>query len=170
MLKEFLEAGKITGTHGVRGEMRAQCWCDSPEFLCGFKALYFDEGKIKLNVKARPHKHMVLIKIQGVDTIEQADEYKGRVFYIRRSDVQLDDGANFIQDIIGLSVVDSESGEIYGTVTDVFNTGANDVYEMKNEDGKAYYIPVIDEIIDSIDVNSGVVKITPMKGLFDDED
>lgn len=170
MVKEFLEGGKIVGTHGVRGEMRVECWCDTPQVLASFKTLYFDTGKEAVKVKSRAHKNMVLVKMQGVDTIEQADLLRGRILYIKRSDIKLEEGVNFIQDIIGLKVVDSNTDEVYGTVTDVFKTGSNDVYEMKDDNGKAFYIPAIPDVVDKVDVENSVVMITPMKGLFSDED
>ncbi len=170
MVKEFLEGGKIVGTHGVRGEMRVECWCDTPQVLSSFKTLYFDQGKEAIKVRSRAHKNMVLMKMQGVDTIEQADLFRGRIVYIKRSDIKLEEGVNFVQDIIGLKVVDSKTDEVYGTVTDVLKTGSNDVYEMKDDNGKAYYIPVIDDVVDLVDVQNEVLKITPMKGLFSDED
>ena len=170
MKKEFLEGGKIVGTHGVRGEMRVECWCDTPQFLAKFKTLYFDNGAQKIKVQSRAHKNMVLVKMPGVDTIEQADTLRGKVLYIKRSDIKLDKGVNFVQDLIGLQVTDSSTGEVYGTVNDVLRTGSNDVYEMKDEGGKMYYIPAIPDIVDEIDIEGEVLKITPMKGLFSDED
>ncbi len=170
MVKKFLEGGKIVGTHGVRGEMRVECWCDSPQFLAQFKTLYFDEGNEKVKVKSRAHKNMVLTKIPGVDTIEQADLYRGRILYINRSDIKLEEGVNFVSDMIGLNVVDSSTNQVYGVLTDVFKTGSNDVYEMKDKDGKAFYIPAIPDVIDNVDIDGGVLKITLMKGLFSDED
>lgn len=170
MKKEFLEGGKIVGTHGVRGEMRVECWCDTPQFLAKFKTLYFDGGKVKVKVQSRAHKNMVLLKMPGVDTIEQADTLRGKILYIKRSDIKLDKGVNFVQDLIGLQVTDSKTGEIYGTINDVLRTGSNDVYEMKDKGGKMYYIPAIPDIVDEIDIEGEVLKITPMKGLFSDED
>ncbi len=170
MVKKFLEGGKIVGTHGVRGEMRVECWCDSPQFLAQFKTLYFDEGNEKVKVKSRAHKNMVLMKIPSVDTIEQADLYRGKILYIKRSDIKLEKGVNFVQDLIGLEVVDFVSNEVYGVINDVLRTGSNDVYEMKSKDDKMYYIPAIPDIINEVDVDGGKVLITPMKGLFSDED
>lgn len=170
MKKEFLEGGKIVGTHGVRGEVRVECWCDTPQFLAKFKTLYFDNGAQKIKVQSRAHKNMVLVKMPGVDTIEQADTLRGKVLYIKRSDIKLDKGVNFVQDLIGLQVTDSSTGEVYGTVNDVLRTGSNDVYEMKDKGGKMYYIPAIPDIVDEIDIEGEVLKITPMKGLFSDED
>ncbi|MBQ6626143.1 MAG: 16S rRNA processing protein RimM [Ruminococcus sp.] len=170
MVKEFLEGGKIVGTHGVRGEMRVECWCDSPQFLAQFKTLYFNEGAEKVKVNSRAHKNMVLTKIPGIDTIEQADTLRGKILYIKRSDIKLEEGVNFVQDLIGLEVVDSDTGKVYGVVKDVLRTGSNDVYEMKGEDEKMYYIPAIPDIVDEIDIEGNKLSITPMKGLFSDED
>ena len=170
MLKQYLEAGKIVGTHGVRGEMRVECWCNSPAFLTKFKTLYLDEGKSSLSVTCRPHKNIVLMTVKGVSSIEEADAYRGRVLYIDRADVRLSKGEHFVQDIIGLKVTDADTAEVYGVVNDVLKTGSNDVYEMRGEDQKMYYIPVIPDIIDRLDFEAGVVYIRPMKGLFDDAD
>ena len=170
MLKQFLEVGKIVGTHGIQGEMRVECWCNSPDFLSQFKTLYLSEGRTALSVTCRPHKTIALMRVKGVSTIEQADELRGQVLYINRDDARLDEGEHFVQDIIGLSVTDVDTGAVYGTVTDVLKTGSNDVYEMRGKDNKLYYIPVIPDIIDRLDFEAGVVTIHPMKGLFDDED
>lgn len=170
MLKQYLEIGKIVGTHGVRGELRVECWCDSPQFLSSFKKLYFNEGNDKIDVISRPHKNIALVKIKGVDTVEQADLLRGRVLYVNRKDIKLPKGTNFIQDIIGLEVVDVDTNEVYGKVTEVIKTGANDVYEVKDENSKAYYIPVIKDVVIETNPKKGVVIIKPMRGIFDDED
>lgn len=170
MLKKYLEAGKIVGTHGVQGEMRVECWCDSPAFLSSFKTLYLDGGKTPLSVSCRPHKNIVLMKAKGVSSIEEADLLRGKILFIDRGDARLEKGAHFVQDIIGLSVTDAATGEVFGEVEDVLKTGSNDVYEMKAPDGKRFYIPVIPDVIDRFDFDEGKVYIHPMKGLFDDED
>ena len=171
MKKQFLESGKIVGTHGIKGEVRIDPWCDSPEFLCAFKKLYLDDsGETFIEVKSRPHKHITLSKIKGVDTIEQAERLRGKIVYIDRSDINLGEGVNFVQDLIGLDVIDSDSGECYGKITDVLRTGANDVYEITGNDGKKYLAPVIDEVVIEINTDGGYVLLRPMKGIFDDED
>ena len=170
MVKEFLEGGKIVGTHGVRGEMRVECWCDTPQFLAKFKTLYFDNGNESVKVQSRAHKNMVLMKIPSVDTIEKADTFRGKIVYIKRSDIKLEKGVHFVQDMIGLEVVDSETKKVYGKVKDVLRTGSNDVYEMEDENKKLFYIPAIPDIIDEIDIENNTLSITPMKGLFSDED
>ncbi len=170
MKKQFLDSGKIVGTHGIRGEVRIEPWADSPAFLSAFKTLYLDErGETAIKVRSRPHKNITLCKIEGVDTIEDAERLRGKIVYINRDDVRLDEGVHFVQDLIGLEVRDFDSGALYGTLTDVLRTGANDVYEI-TRDGKHYLAPVIDEVVREINIEEGVVRITPMKGIFDDAD
>ncbi len=170
MKKQFLDCGKIVGTHGIKGEVRIEPWADSPAFLCAFKTLYLDErGETAIRVKSRPHKNITLCKIEGVDTIEAAERLRGRIVYIDRDDVRLDEGVHFVQDLIGSKVRDYDTDVFYGTLTDVLRTGANDVYEI-TRDGRQYLAPVIDEVVRAIDTENGVVRITPMKGIFDDAD
>lgn len=170
MKKQYLDSGKIVGTHGIKGEVRIDPWCDSPAFLAAFKTLYLDErGETAVKVKSRPHKNITLCKIEGVDTIEAAERLRGKIVYINRDDIRLDEGVHFVQDLMGLEVRDADSNELYGTISDVLRTGANDVYEIKR-DGKTYLAPVIDEVVREINVEGGYVRITPMKGIFDDAD
>lgn len=171
MKKQYLESGKIVGTHGIKGEVRIEPWCDSPQFLAAFDKLYLDDrGETFIEVKSRPHKNITLCKIKGVDNIDDAQRLRGRIVYIDRSDVKLDEGVNFVQDLIGLAVIDADSGENYGKITDVLRTGANDVYEVTSPDGQKFLVPVIDEVIPLRNIDEGFVLLRPMKGLFDDED
>lgn len=170
MKKQFLEAGKVVGTHGLRGEIRVECWCDSPDFLARFRTLYFNEGEARLSVKSRPHKNIVLSKIEDIDTVEDAEQLRGKILYINRDDVRLPDGRNFIQDLIGCRVLDADDNSVdYGEITDVFKTGANDVYTVKKGDSE-FMVPVVDSIVTDKNVDEGYVLVRPIKGLFGDED
>ena len=170
-MKKYLEAGKIVGTHGIRGELRVQPWADSGEFLAGFRTLYFGKGEKRLDIlSSRPHKNIVIMKISGVDTIEAADALRGRVLYIDRADAHLPEGRYFIQDLIGCRVVDCDSGEEYGEITDVSSTGVNDVYHVKTPAGEERLIPAVDSVLAGTDIEAGEVRIHAMKGMFDDED
>ena len=112
--KPFLEAGQIVGTHGVRGEVRVQSWCDSPEIFASLKTLYWDAaGTQPVRVKSRVHKNLALAKLEGVDTVQDASVLRGRILYLNRRDLDLGD-RYFIQDLVGLSVVDADSGTVYG--------------------------------------------------------
>ena len=169
MKKQFLECGKIVTTHGVRGEVRLQPWCDGPEFLLDFSRLYLDKGKTALEIeRARAHKNMVILKIEGVETPEQAVALRGKVVYLDRNDVELEDGEVFVQDLIGCRVVDIDDGTEYGKVFDVIETGANGVYCLRNEQGKEWYVPVIPDVVIERDLDAEIIKIRPLEGLFDD--
>lgn len=169
-MEQYLEIGKIVSTHGLRGELRVDPWCDSPQFLCQFKTLYLKKGETKLSVSSRPHKTIAIVKAKGIDTIEEAEKLRGRVLYINRSDARLAPGEYFIQDLMGLDVIDIDTSKSYGKITDVLKTGANDVYQVTDEKKKDYLIPVIDDVVKEIDINGGKVLIKPLKGIFDDED
>ncbi len=171
MKKQYLDTGKIVGTHGIKGEVRIEPWCDSPQFLSEFKKLYLDDkGETFIEVKSRPHKNITLAKIKGVETVEQAEKFRGKVVYINRDDIILEEGVNFVQDLIGLEVRDADNSTVYGKITDVLRTGANDVYEITDSNNKKYLAPVIDEVIVERNIDNGYVLIRPMKGIFDDED
>ena len=169
MQKKYLECGKIVSTHGIQGEVNVQPWCDSAEYLCDFKTLYLQNGEKSLAVlSARVHKNMALIKFAGISDLDTAVTLRGKVLYIDRDDAK-DDGKYFIQDIIGLSVIDADSGHTLGILKDVFSTGANDVYALEDESGKQRLFPAIPEVIIETDIGGGIMKIRPLKGLFDDE-
>ncbi|QAT50157.1 16S rRNA processing protein RimM [Caproiciproducens sp. NJN-50] len=171
MQKKFLEAGKIVGTHGVKGELRVQPWCDSAEFLMRFSNLYLDKGEIPVRViSSRVHKQLLLMVLEGVDSVEKADTYRNRVLYLDRNDVSLPDGRYFMQDLIGLDVYDADTFLYYGALTCVMRTGANDVYQITAQDHRNYLIPAVPEFIREIDLGKGKMMIRPIKGIFDDED
>ena len=167
-MKQFLEIGKIVATQGIRGEVRCQYYCDSAEVLCEFDTLYLDGGKKPVEIKrAFPHKNVVVIKIAGVDTVEQARPLIGKTLYMDRNDARLDEGTYFIQDIIGLTVKDVDTGRVYGKITDVYQNGASDVYSMRQPDGTELMFPCIDEVVISTDVEGGEMLIRPLAGLFE---
>ena len=168
--KPYLEAGQIVGTHGVRGEVRVQPWCDSPQQFAGFKKLYWDAaGKQPVKVKGRPHKNIALVTLEGVDTVEAAQVLRGKMLYVDRRDLKLPKGHYLVQDLIGLTVVDADNGETYGTLTDVSQTGANAVYHMNTDKGEVL-IPAIPDIVIEIDLKREVLRLRPMKGLLDDDE
>lgn len=172
MPKSYLECGKIVTTHGVRGEVKVQPWCDGPAFLKEFRTFYLDrEGTSPIQaVSVKAVGNMGVIKFEGVDTVEQAMALRNRVLYIKRSEAKLAEGDYFIQDLIGLEVVDFDCPEHrYGKLTDVSQTGANDVYHIATEQGEVL-IPAIKQVVRSVELDAGRMLITPLKGLFDDVD
>ncbi len=173
MIKDYLELGQIVGTHGVKGEIRINPWCDSPDFAKKFKTVYFDsQGNNSIKViSSRPHGNIILMKLENIDTVEAAQALRNKVLYIKRSDAKLPQGSWFIEELIGCEVYDADDQQrVYGTVTDVLSTGANDVWQITDGNGEEYLIPSIREVVIDVDVAKNCVKIRPLKGIFDDAD
>ncbi len=173
MIKEYLDIGQIVGTHGVRGEMRVNPRCDGPEFIKQFKTLYFDkkgEKSVKV-VSSRVHGNLALVKLEGIDTVEAATALRNKILYMKRSDAKIPDGSYFIAELVDCRVIDADDEEkCYGILSDVSETGANDVWHIKSDDGKEYLIPAIPPVVIDVNVETGIIKIRPLKGIFDDED
>lgn len=172
MIKNYLEIGQIVSTHGIKGEMRFNPWCDKPEFVKKFKTLYFDKnGEKSINVKsARPHGNMVILMLEDVDTVEKAQALKNTVLYMKRADAHLPKGTWFVQELFDCTVVDDNNGKVLGTIVDVSETGANDVWHIKTPKGDEVLIPAIKQVIVNVNVEKGEILINPIKGLFEDED
>ena len=168
MKQQYLECGKIVGAHGLRGDLKVQPWGNSPQELCQYRTLFLDKGHTRLEVeKIRVQKQMVLLKAAGVDSIEAAQALRGRVLYIDRELDSLEEGQYYIQDLLGLTVVDADDGHSYGTLCDYSETGANDVYHIRFADGKERLIPAIPQVVVAVDVAGGVMQIRPLPGLFE---
>lgn len=154
--------------HGLRGDVKVQPWCDSPEFLCAFPVLYLGKEKKEVEViDARVQKNMVVLRLGGYETVEQAESLRNQMLYLHREDVELEDGTYFVQDLMGLDVLDADSGVSYGILKDVLQTGANDVYVVQPEGGKEVLIPAIPDVIVETNLEAGCMKIRPLEGLLD---
>lgn len=170
MKKEYLEAGKIVNIHGIRGEVKIMPYCDAPELLCEFDRLFIGKSLEEIYIeRARVQKNMVICKFEGTDTPEQAEKLRNKMLYMHRDDLELDENTYFIQDLIGMTVKNADTGEVYGTIEDVFQTGANDVYSIKNNNNKSYLIPAIADVVIDTDINSGIMTIRPLEGLFEND-
>lgn len=169
MKKAFIEAGKIVGTHGVRGMVRIKPWADSGDFLSGFKILYTDGGKTPISIeKIQPHGNVVIAAIEGVNSIEAAEKLRNKTLFIKREDADIPAGRYFVSELIGCRVFDSATKQEYGVISDVSATGANDIWHI-TKNGKEYLLPAISEVVKRVDIDSEEVEISPMKGIFDDE-
>ena len=167
-MKQFLEAGQIVRTHGVRGELVLDPWADSPQALLKVKDFYFDDSGARPAglLARRVHKGRLLITLKGVDAVEQADRLRGRVLYANRDEIPLAQGSFFLQDLIGLTAVDGNTGAVYGVLEEVIGTPANDVYRIV-KDGKEYLFPAVKHMIKRTDVEAGVIELLPIPGIFD---
>ncbi len=169
-MKKYLEVGKIVSVHGLKGDVKVEPWCNEPEFICDFDRLYSKDGKKEYEIESsRVQKNMVIMKLKGVDSVEDGQAMRNKILFMDRNDVELEDGFYFFQDLIGLNVIDADSQEEYGKIEDIFQTGANDVYQIKSDDGRSYYIPAIADVIVKTDIDDGKMYIRPLEGLFDED-
>lgn len=169
-MKQYLEAGKIVATHGIRGEVRIEPWCDSADFIAGLRRFYRADRSVLEVESSRVHKSMLLAKFKGIDTVNQGDLLRGVVIYLNRDDVRLPRGRYFVQDLLGAQVEDADTGRVYGKIEEIFQTAANDVYRIRDDAGKDYLFPAVDAMIVSTDLEAGCVRVRPIKGIFDDAD
>lgn len=163
---ELIEVGQIVNTHGIRGEVKLNPWTDNLYDLVDLDVFYDKDGNV-LNVEnSKVHKNVVIIKFSGINTMNDAEKMKGKAIYTEKT--PLPDGRYYIKDLIGIDVY--ENDEKLGVLTDVFNTGANDIYEVKTNDGKKIYLPVIDGVIGDVDIQNKKMFVTIPLGLLDDEE
>ena len=161
MKQQYLEAGQIVNTHGIRGEVRILPWTDTPDFLRKFKTLYVD-GKAMQVLSASVHKQQVIVRFSGIDDINAAMPLKGKTVYIDRADVKLPKGRFFIQDILGAEVV-TETGETIGKLTDVLDLPGGAVYEVKGE--TEHLIPAVPEFVRKVDGEAGIITVHLSEGM-----
>lgn len=168
-MKQYLEIGKITSVFGIHGEVKVQPWCNSPDFLTEFDTLYYKSGTPVEIMSSRTAKNMVVMRIKDVDTVEEAQKLRNRILYMNRDDVELEEGCYFVQDLEGMTVRDNDNGKVYGTLIEVSQTGANDVYIIKGDDGKEFLIPAIPDVVIKTDIENSVMFIHVLEGLIDED-
>ena len=168
-MDKYLELGKVNNTHALKGEVKFEMWCDGIDFIRQLERVYLDNrGEKALTlVSARPQKNIAILKFAEITTVEQAQELKNRIFYCNRDEAEIDEDAFFLADLIGCTVINAETGDVLGKISDVMNYGSCDIYEVENEKKKTL-IPAIDDVIDEIDTDNNTVRIKLMKGLFDE--
>ena len=167
-IEKYLECGKIINTHGIKGAVKAESWCDSPYVLAELERVYTEEnGKPKEYkvIKASVFKQFVLFELEGVYGMDAALAMKNKMLYASRDDIELDEGDFFIADLIGLPVIDVDNGREYGKIADVINTGASDIYVIKTPEGEAM-MPAVEEFVKEIDLEKGIF-VKPIEGMFE---
>ena len=170
-LQQYLEAGKVVTTHGVRGEMKLELWCDGAEFLRDAGRLYAapNGGRAYKIESVRPQGRMALVKLEGVDDMDAARALSGHVFYFDRADATLPEGRWYVADLIGCEVRDADTGRVYGVVTSVDHPGAQDIYTVKAPSGKEYLFPGVPAFLKERNPPEGYILVTPIPGLLDDD-
>lgn len=167
---EFLEVGKIINTHGLRGDVKIVTWTDYPEDFEEIDKVYIRRktGDVVLTItNVKYQKNNIIVKFKEIADINEAEKYKNLVLCADREDLpELEEGAHYIADLIGLDIVDEE-GELIGKLVDVFNTGANDIYDVKREGKKNLLLPVIQDVVKDIDLENKKITVHVMEGLDD---
>ena len=165
--KQFLEIGKIINTHGVRGEVKIDPWCDSPEVFCSLSRVYLADKTEFTVEKARIiNGNFILCALSGIKTVEDAVKYKNKVLFVRREDLDVPEDAVLICDILGLPVTDKNTGRVYGTLTDVLQYTCQEVYEITCENGEKVLLPNVPAFVAERDTEKGIF-ITPIDGFFE---
>lgn len=168
-MNDFLEIGQIVNSYGIKGFFKVVPFTDDITRFDNLKDIYIEKNK-KLEKKeieeVKYHKNLVLLKIKGIDDINDTEQYKNCYLKIDRENaVKLPEDTYFITDIIGIEVF-TEDGELLGNVIDVFPTGSNDVYVVKDELGKQILLPAIGDVIKKVDIISKKMTVKLIAGLI----
>ena len=162
MKLQFVEAGEIVTTHGVRGEVKVLCWLDDPEMLCEFDRCTID-GKNYVMEQVRVQKTCNLVKLQGVDTMEAAQAMRGKVIKLYREDI--DDEVIFAAELIGMQVY--ADGTCIGKIKEVLDYPGNSVYVVRGD--HEYMIPAVKQFILSTDMEKNEMHVKLIEGMRSDE-
>ena len=169
MKKMYLEGGKVLGPHGVRGVLKIEVWCDSPKVLAKQKRVFLagkDGGYEERNVvSASAAGALVLMSIEGIEDRDVAVSMKNTVIYLHRDDIPAKKGQMLLADMIGLPVIDANTGVEYGKIKEVTDVPRGLLYTIETSVGDVYY-PSGDNFIKEIDEEKGMF-ITPIPGFFD---
>lgn len=160
-MEKYLEAGRITNTHGIKGEVKIEAWTDDAEFLRQFKVLYIDNKPVKVT-ESRVHKGFLLAKLEGVDDVNAAMILKNKPVYFDRNDAKLPKGGFFLADLMGARVVDEAGGEL-GVLEDILEMPAGNIYVVKGE--REILIPAVPEFIVDTDIKAGIITVSLIEGM-----
>lgn len=169
MKKEYLECARVLSAHGVKGAVKLEVYCDSVKVLTSQKRIFSLEGSEYTQHEIKSAFAMgeyAVLSIEGIETREDAQAKKGKLFYLHRSDIPVKKGEMLIADMIGLPVVDFNTGTLYGEITDVFDVPRGKIYTVKTPEGREVLYPSNREFVKEITADGGM-KITPIPGFFD---
>lgn len=167
-MEDLLQVGVITTTHGVRGEVKVFPTTDDPARFKKLKQVILDTGKEKVELEiagVKFFKNLVILKFKGINDINEVEKYRKKSLYVTRENaVKLKKDEYFIADLIGLKVT-SDEGEDLGKISDVLQTGANDVYVISKEGNDELLVPAIKDCIKNVDIEGGTMEIHLLPGL-----
>lgn len=165
MKDNLLPTGQIVNTHGLRGDVKVMPWSDDPDDLLDFDRFFIDGKEYAVQHCSR-QKSMILLKLKGIDSIDDAVKLRNKEISICRDDIELEDGVMFIADMIGLPVL-AEGVEI-GTLKEVLTLPGNDVYVVKGE--HEYLIPAVQAYVEPLDPDEGAIHVHLIEGMQTDAD
>lgn len=169
-MQEYFEIGQIVNTFGVKGQVKVKPFTDDVTQFETLGTILVVRNKETIEMKildVKYHKDMVLLKLDGIEDMTAAEKYKGAYIKIHRSKARkLEEGEYFIADIIGSDVYTDEN-KYLGKVDDIYNTGSNDIYVVKDELGKQILLPAIKDVLLDIDIENQKVTVHLLKGLVD---
>lgn len=170
-MNNLLEIGQIVNSYGIKGFLKVVPYTDDINRYSKLKEIFIEKNKklIKMQIEeVKYHKNLVLLKLKGIDDINDTLEFKNCYIKIDRSDaINLPEDSYFIVDLIGLEVF-TEAGKSLGNLVDVFPTGSNDVYVVKNELGKQILLPAIGDVIKEVDIESKKMIVHLLEGMQDE--
>ena len=165
MNQNLLPTGQIVNTHGLRGHVKVMPWADDPDELLDYERFFIDGREYRVQHSSR-QKSMILLKLEGVDSIEDAARLRQKEISIAREDVELANGVAFIADLIGLPVL--ADGVEIGKLTEVLTLPGNDVYVVKGQ--REYLIPAVPQVfIQSVDLDANRMDVHILEGMASDE-
>ena len=169
-MEEFLKAGVISSTHGVRGEVKVFPTTSEPERFKYLKKVYLDTGRERMELEiagVKFFKQFAILKFRGIDNINDIEKYRGCSLWVAREDaVPLEEDEYYTRDLYGLTVV-TDAGEELGKLEEIFSTGSNDVYVVKKEGAKDLLLPAIKDVVLAVDPAEKKMTVHLLEGLRD---
>lgn len=163
-MQDKFEVGKIVNTFGIKGEVKVALFTEDINNFKNNSKVYVNDKEMQVE-NSRLQKNMLILKLKGIDNMNDAENLRGSIIKVNRSKNDLPEGTYYIADLIGLDVY-TEDGKLFGKVTDIYNTGANDIYTVKTQDGKEVLLPAIKDVIKQVDIKNEKIIVHILKGLI----
>ena len=163
-MQDKFEVGKIVNTFGIKGEVKVNLYTEDISNFKTNNKVYVNDKEMQVE-NSRLQKNMLILKLKGIDNMNDAEDLRGSIIKVDRSKNELPEGTYYIADLIGLDVY-TEDGSLLGKVIDIYNTGANDIYTVKTQDGKEVLLPAIKDVIKQVDIQNGKIIVHILKGLI----
>ncbi len=167
-MEEYFEIGQIVNTSGLKGILKIKPFTDDIKKFSNLKTIYIKTKKGLTEFKieqVRYVKNMVMLKLAGIDTVEEAEKYRNLyIKVLRDQEEELEEGSYYVVDILGCKV-NTDANQELGKIVDVFQTGSNDVYVVKDEQGKQILLPAIKQVIKNVDIKNKIITVHLLEGL-----